>query len=202
MTVEKERRRLSAQLQDGGKGGAWGCDWPDSCGGDSREGGSDGSERSGTIGRSGPTWRYDTWPGPANCGSVGGWSPATTMVVENGAARKDGTLEWEVGKQPERTFPTSHSCVCDGRGAAWARDWVNGDLVWLFSVVGRLWEQAHEMKRKRERAARIKPARRRWQKRSGRCRAHGKGNGKGGAAGCDGLRCAVLQRHGRTSRMA
>ena len=36
----------------------------------------------------------------------------------NGAARKDGTLEWEVGKQPERTFPTSHSCVCDGRGAA------------------------------------------------------------------------------------
>ena len=36
----------------------------------------------------------------------------------NGAARKDGTLEWEVGKHPERTFPTSHSCVCDGRGAA------------------------------------------------------------------------------------
>lgn len=29
---------------------------------------------------------------------------------------------------------------------------VNGDLVWLFSVVGRLWEQAHEMKRKGERA--------------------------------------------------
>ena len=35
----------------------------------------------------------------------------------NGAARKDGTLEWEVGKQPERTFPTSHSGVCGRRGA-------------------------------------------------------------------------------------
>lgn len=58
---------------------------------------------------------------------------STTIAMDgrNGAARRDDSLEWEVGKQPERTFPTSYSCVCDGWGCSVSAGW--GE--WGFGVI-------------------------------------------------------------------
>ena len=69
----------------------------------------------------GPVPRGGTTRGPVRqIVEAWGGSPATTMAVDgrSSAVRRDGALEWEIGKQPERTFPTSHSGVCGGRGAA------------------------------------------------------------------------------------
>ena len=118
--MEEVRRWLSAQLQDGGKGGA------------------DGRVRGIRV----------------------------VEVVVRGTRTEGceaGQFDMAGGTWSERYAHRSRQLLkregvssCHDYGGGWDGlrrcGGVNGDLVWLFSVVGRLWEQAHEMKRKGERA--------------------------------------------------
>ena len=89
-----------------------GREWQESCEGNSREGGSDGS---GTIGRSGPTWRYDTWPGPANCGSVGVDPLPRLWRWMGGVVRCGGMARWNGVFESSRNGPFKHLIFAEAK---------------------------------------------------------------------------------------